>query len=108
MTENETRADFTATAERWRRRCTEGPRDLETEPIAVLLLYAFTGETSGDIVGDVLAAILDTIAGWRVVGEHGGGGVTMLDLGDVRSVERRVRVALELRRREHLCAGGAP
>jgi hypothetical protein len=104
ITDAEAVADFDTIAERWRDFCSDNAQNPDSEPIAILLLHALTDQRTGDLLADVLSVVVATMTGWRRVGEEGGGGVSMLDLYDVRRAERLFYVALELRRRERLAA----
>lgn len=107
---NPTLADYEALASGWLHYCTGRTSSLEREPLGVVLLAGLCEPApglerlTGDLLADVLGAVAFIVARWRGAAQRGGGGCHEVDVEELRALERRLDVALDLRRRER---GGA-
>ena len=109
---NQPLPEYEALASAWLRYCT-GPAaetESEREPLGVLLLSGLcesaigTDKLTGDVLADVLGGVALIAGRWRAGAIRGGGGVAEVELDELHTFERRINLALELRRREK---GGA-
>ncbi len=97
----------------WREFC-EDPATIyeqpSAQPIAVVLLTAIAEpqvgkETfTGDLLSDVLTGLMVSVRRWSVAGDPAAGELARVQVHEVNALERRLRLAVELRRREHLAA----
>jgi hypothetical protein len=95
----------------WREFC-EDPATIyeqpSAQPMAVVLLTAIAEpqvgkETfTGDLLSDVLTGLMVNVRRWSVAGDPASAGVVRIRAEEVNALERRLRLAVELRRREHL------
>ena len=111
-THNLARAEYEALASAWLRFCTGPAAETpdEREPLGVLLLSGLcepaigAEKLTGDLLADVLGGVALIAGRWRAGAIRGGGGVAEVELDELHTFERRINLALELRRREK---GGA-
>jgi hypothetical protein len=113
-TDTELRAEYIATAERWRAFCANGTtnRDPSGEPLAAVLLAGLCEPVAGDrFTGDIITDMLGGLRAFvqrieRDAADGGDGGLFVAN-DAIEVWLRRLDAVIELRQRETTAARGA-